>query len=99
MVTLSKSFAERLELTEAACADCTKKPRSVGKSWEWYQVLSKSNMRTLQKLAAQEKITVETVTRNLSIVIRNPYEIKKLLNGQHMRDLSVEKRLKASSLI
>ena len=122
-VTLSKSIAERLELTEPACSSYPIKPRSVGKrnkvnlshvpqntpnqelilcvakSWKWYQALSKGKVRSVQELAAQEKTSVETITRNLPLAVLKPDQVEKLLKGQHAPDLSVAKLLKAPSLI
>ena len=122
-VTLSKSIAERLELTEPACSSYPIKPRSVGKrnkvilsdiphntpnqelilcvakSWKWYQSLSKGKVRSVQELAAQEKTSVETITRNLPLAILKPDQVEKLLKGQHAPDLSVAQLLKAPSLL
>jgi len=53
----------------------------------------------VQELARQEKISVETTTRNLPLAILKPDQVEELLKGQHTPDLSVAKLLKASSLI
>jgi len=71
----------------------------VAKSWKWYQALSKGQVRSVQELARQEKISVETTTRNLPLAILKPDQVEELLKGQHTPDLSVAKLLKASSLI
>ena len=69
------------------------------KSWKWYQALSKSKVGSVQELAAQEKTTVETITRNLPLAILKPDQVEKLLKGQHAPDLSVAQLLKAPSLL
>ena len=71
----------------------------VAKSWKWYQALSKGKIRSLQELAAREKISVETITRNLPLAVLKPDQVEKLLKGQHAPDLSVAKLLNAPSLI
>ena len=53
----------------------------------------------MQKLAAREKISVETITRNLPLAVLKPDQVEKLLKGQHRPDLSVAQLLKAPSLI
>jgi hypothetical protein len=122
-VTLSKSIAERLKLTEPASSSYPIKPRSVGKrnkvilsnvpqntpnqelilcvakSWKWYQALSKGKVRSVQELAAQEKTSVETITRNLPLAVLKPDQVEKLLKGQHAPNLNVAQLLKARSLI
>jgi predicted HTH transcriptional regulator len=122
-VTLSKSVAERLELTEPAFSFYPIKRRSVrkrnkvilsdtlqntpnqelilcvAKSWKWYQALSKGKVRSVQELAAQEKTSVETITRNLPLALLKPDQFEKLLKGQHAPDLSVAKLLKVPSII
>ena len=122
-VTLSRSIAERLALTEPACSSYPIKPRSVGKrnkvilsdtpqntpnqelilcvakSWKWYQALSKGKVRSVQELAALQKTSVETITRNLPLAVLKPGQVEKLLKGQHTPDLSVAQLLKAPSLL
>ena len=71
----------------------------VAKSWKWYQALSKGKVGSVQELAAQEKTTVETITRNLPLAILKPDQVEKLLKGQHAPDLSVAKLLKTPSLV
>jgi hypothetical protein len=71
----------------------------VAKSWKWYQALSKGKVRSVQELAALEKTTVETITRNLPLAVLKPDQIEKLLNGQHALNLSVAQLLKAPSLL
>ncbi len=71
----------------------------VAKSWKWYQALSKGKVRSVQELAAQEKTSVETVTRNLPLATLNPDQIEKLLTGHHAPDLSVAKLLADPNLI
>ena len=71
----------------------------VAKSWKWYQALSKGKLGSVQELAAQEKTTVETITRNLPLAILKPDQVEKLLKGRHAPDLSVAKLLKAPSLV
>ena len=71
----------------------------VAKSWKWYQALSKGKVRSVQELAALEKTSVETITRNLPLAILKPDQVEKLLKGQHAPDLSVAQLLKARSLI
>ena len=71
----------------------------VAKSWKWYQALSKGKVRSVQELAAQEKTSVETITRNLQLAVLKPDQVEKLLKGQHAPDLSVAQLLKAPSLV
>jgi len=71
----------------------------VAKSWKWYQALSKGKVRSVQELAAQEKTSVETITRNLPLAVLKPDQVEKLLKGQHAPDLSVAKLLNAPSLL
>ena len=71
----------------------------VAKSWKWYQALSKEKVRSVQELAARERISVETITRNLPLAVLKPDQVEKLLKGKHATDLSVAKLLKAPSLI
>ena len=71
----------------------------VAKSWKWYHGLSKGKVRSVQELAALEKTTVETITRNLPLAVLKPDQVEKLLKGQHRPDLSVARLLKARSLI
>jgi hypothetical protein len=71
----------------------------VAKSWKWYQALSKGKVRSVQELAALEKTSVETITRNLPLAVLKPGQVEKLLKGQHTPDLSVAQLLKAPSLL
>ena len=71
----------------------------VAKSWKWYQALSKGKLGSVQELAAQEKTTVETITRNLPLAILKADQVERLLKGQHAPDISVAKLLKAPTLI
>ena len=72
---------------------------SVAKSWKWYQALSKGKVRSVQELAAQEKTSVETITRNLLLAVLKPDQVENLLKGKHAPDLSVAKLLNAPSLL
>ena len=53
----------------------------------------------MQELAALEKTSVESITRNLPLAILKPDQVEKLLKAQHAPDLSVAKLLKAPSLL
>ena len=56
-------------------------------------------VRSVQELAALEKTSVETITRNLPLAVLKPGQVEKLLKGQHTPDLSVAQLLKAPSLL
>ena len=53
----------------------------------------------MQELAARERISNETITRNLPLAILKSDQVEKLLKGQHAPDLSVAQLLKAPSLL
>ena len=71
----------------------------VARSWKWYQDLTKGGVRSLQELAKNEQVSVETITRNLPLASLTPDQVERLLKGQHAPDLSVAKLIKNHTLL
>ena len=71
----------------------------VVRSWKWYQDLTEGRVRSLQELAKNEQVSVETITRNLPLSSLKPDQVERLLKRQHQPDLSVTKLIKNSTLL
>jgi len=71
----------------------------VARSWKWYQDLTKGRVKSLQELAKNEQVSVETITRNLPLASLKPDQVERLLTGQHAPDLSVAKLIKNPALL
>ena len=71
----------------------------VARSWKWYWDLTKGRVKSLQELAKNEQVSVETITRNLPLASLKPDQVERLLKGQHTPDLSVAKLIKNPALL
>jgi hypothetical protein len=71
----------------------------VARSWKWYQALTKGRVKSVQELAKNEQVSVETITRNLPLASLKPDQVERLLKGQHTPDLSVAKLIKNPALL